>query len=126
MTPSECPRCKALYADGIPEHFGSQPKCAFLTGVFNNDNWQCGTANAIRDIANWYTERGHYYWQDDTFAVVVGFSCEDNGGAMVYIEWYKDRGRTDRILCLPYGEPPRPITLPEAELLIQESKNERG
>lgn len=47
-----CRMCREHYKGVRPKWFASDPRCAFPNGgPFTADNWQCVTANAIRDIA---------------------------------------------------------------------------
>lgn len=41
-------KCKLCTEQGQPVNFGSQVRCAFESGEFSSDNWNCATACAIR------------------------------------------------------------------------------
>lgn len=84
---TECPRCKAR---GKPDHFGSDPKCAFLLGVFASDNWMCATMSALREVAE---EQSESSWENDQHAIV--FPCGMDDGRFLVLGWYKSRGRTE-------------------------------
>lgn len=43
--------CQACSAPGYKDWEGGDPECAFLTGVFSDRNWNCGTMNALRQRA---------------------------------------------------------------------------
>ncbi|MDD2952511.1 MAG: hypothetical protein PHC95_05020 [Parabacteroides sp.] len=94
-------------------HYGSDPTFLFNPdGSFNQDNWN--GSDLIRRYAL-------HCWDGDIIddRVKVGFACDDwtviikiNKDTYV-IEWYKSRGRTDRIT-----KNKKPITLSEyVELL---------
>ena len=88
-----CPRCAA---GGHPW----SPKCGFLAnGVFTDDNWNCATLNALRDVVE------RTYGFDESIGVV---RCDEETGGFVVLTWYKDRGATSNALWV--GD--SPITLP--------------
>lgn len=93
---------------------GADPKCAFPYGVFVSDNWNCATANALRDIA------GEGLCHEDQHAAIIKAGM-DHDGFFVALEWYKSRGRTDGIWMMRGDETPRRITIYEAEDIIKES-----
>lgn len=110
---------------------GAPPRCAFLDGVFNGDNWNCATANALRDIADedgWgenNSDRRTWAYRDDLAAASFGVIYVDEtdtdpgGGYYVVMSWYKRRGRTGQIYVMNDDMKPRPITLQEAEEVIR-------
>lgn len=96
MKEKPCPMCLER---GKPENFGSEPKCAFLSGVFSGDNWQCATMNALRDLAeNTETSMRH---EDSS----MGFLPIPGEGQFPFLvmSWYKGRGRTSDAFCLCEG-----------------------
>ena len=102
-----CPRCKSRGKDWN----GSHPKCAFETGVFNPDNWNCATANALRDIVkadNWNNN-------DDQHACLIT-GAEDS--LHVLLHWYKNRGRTEGAWMVTIEGEMKPLTLTEAERVV--------
>jgi len=122
-----CPRCKRRKWPYEGE--GSQPRCAFPDGVFNSDNWNCATANAIRDIAyegqNPMPDGVDYrYCEDQKYATIYADDIlEDSdpevvGPEAVWVSWYKSRGTTDQIIALYSMGGAKPITLTQAEALI--------
>ena len=91
---------------------GSDPRCAFENGVFNPDNWDCATMNALRERAE---ELGTDF-RDDMAAASIGyvpFESEDGAGYVV-MTWYKDRGRTGQAIVMWDDEEPRPLTEEDA------------
>lgn len=85
---SPCQRC----LDRGQTWDGSAPKCAFPLGLFDADNWNCATMNAIRDIADdsLASETLHAVWSEDQYAAVLPWE-----GRFVVLSWYKRRGRTE-------------------------------
>lgn len=113
---------------------GSDPKCAFLDGAFSADNWNCATANAIRDICYEGQDQmphgvDYRYCDDEKYATIyvdhigrgdVWAGIESPDGmeylAMaLWVAWYKSRGKTDAMWLLCSSDGPRPPT--EAECL---------
>lgn len=107
---------------------GADPVCGFdARGAFVEENWNCATLGALREKVE-----DRYIWnEDDRLGVVVadgylpqrraGWDGGDRGPVYVIIRWYKHRGRTDSALWWANGAP-RPITLSEAELMLELKK----
>lgn len=93
---NQCPRCTAYYKDGRPKNFGSEPKCAFPNSVFSTDNWQCRTANDIRDLIDQYQEERPAVYSDDQWANILPL----RNGKFLVVGWYKGRGRTETMWVL--------------------------
>lgn len=127
MSP-RCPRCVAEYGEtGRPENFGSDPQCAFATGTFAPKNWNCATANALRDLCGdaWDDNQipGAFHWRDDNAGASFGAFWvpehpHDGGGFYVAMSWYKNRGATGQIWMFNDDMEPHPLTLQEAEEAI--------
>lgn len=130
--------CKACVSRGKPEHFGSDPKCAFESGPFSGDNWQCVTANLVRDL----TERTgdcrihHIREENQNYSTIslMGFDVlpnEDGQGVMnaqptcLWVGWYKNRGRTEGMWLMFENTPPRQPTEEEC-LKIYEFYSKEG
>lgn len=79
---------------------GDDRKCAFESGTFSDDNWNCATMSKLRDIAENY----RIYGDDQSIAVIpVSEVGEYNSGWLV-LSWYKSRGRTDVAQIVSYGD----------------------
>lgn len=86
--------CPACVERGRPDHFSSDPKCAFETPVFSNDNWMCVTMSRLREIVDrnlivYGVDLVVY--NDDQNAAILPLS----GGSFLVLGWYKQRGRTE-------------------------------
>ena len=127
--------CQACVTRGKPEHFGSDPKCAFETESFSGDNWQCVTANEIRGL----TEREddhrihHIREENQNYATVslLAFNLlvhEDEKGFIqaqptcLWVGWYKQRGRTEGMWLMFENLPPRQPTLEECLVILEHYK----
>ncbi len=98
---------------------GDDPKCAFKKGIFDSDNWNCATMNAIRDFA------------DELNTVVI--SPHDQRAALISFDdfsflicgWYKNRGRTE-VAARLFVTDLAPLTLEHAEWFLKKHgvKNE--
>lgn len=113
----KCERCKNRGKTWT----GSDPQCAFPNGKeFKSDNWNCATANAIRDRINiWAPEHPLCFTtacDDERFATIDIY--ETGIGRALYIAWYKSRGRTDAMWVLDADEEPRRLTYAEANAII--------
>ena len=73
-------------------------------GRFTSENWNCLTANALRDHA----ERRET-WSEGQYLGVIPFD-----GAFIVLSWYKHRGRTEGAWMVFEGEA-LPLTLEHAE-----------
>lgn len=82
-----CPRCRAEYS---AEELRNSPqiKCAFAnTGVFNADNYSCGTMIKIRELAGQVS-----MYNEDEHACLL--PNDAHSGSFVLVTWYKSRGHT--------------------------------
>jgi hypothetical protein len=114
---SECPACKARGKTWK----GSNPKCAFPDGgAFSPDNWNCATANALRNYAQ---ERAHAQRWSDSSIGYIPLERYDAEGEFLVLHWYKDRGQCEGAYILHGENTPRALTLTEAnEILGIEAK----
>ena len=94
---------------------GDKPRCAFESGVFDEDNWQCATINALRDLVyegqSPMPPRVDYrYCEDQKYATVCIDGIEGADGALaLWVSWYKNRGGTDQAwLLYDDGAPAKP------------------
>ena len=114
---SKCKRCKDF---GQPDYFGSPVKCAFESGTFSSDNWQCQTALLVRELADDY-----YSVRDDmrcgSLGVVPLPEAEIDGIQQGYVvmSWYKDRGTTGQMWVMWDEDKPEPLTLNTAEFILE-------
>ena len=97
---------------------GDEPKCAFRDGIFTTDNWNCATANALREIVpadNWNNN-------DDQHACLITGS----ESLHVLLTWYKSRGRTEGAWMIECDGKIKPLTIEEAERVIAASHSNRS
>lgn len=113
--PKDCPRCKKR-GKTWP---GSNPRCAFRTGKYSTDNWNCATMDGLRDLAE---EERETYQRDDMNAGSFGFV--HFSGGYICMSWYKSRGRTARAIVMRDDIKPHVLTLKEAEQALKEAKDE--
>ena len=93
--------------------FASPRQCAFTTGVFTTDNWQCASMNHLRGLA----EPVRQYGFDESAAVMwVG---DEDSVTFVLIEWYKNRGATRTCLIRSKRGVWRPPTVQEIDVLVR-------
>ena len=98
---------------------GSDPKCAFITGIFDGSGWNCATANAIRDIIE---EQELAVYQDDQYYASIPISNIIDGEECLWVSWYKNRGRTEAMWLLNHYSKPREPREEEVELIINAYK----
>ena len=103
-----CKRCE----EPLPANY-SPRKCAFKNGFFSSDNWNCGTANALRDIAIIHGAATRY--SDESIGYVPAPDNCECGSAFIVLTWYKCRGRVDDIFTSYHKEP---LKLKDAEAII--------
>lgn len=87
-----CPYCLAkrkLWG----EH-SSPIKCAFNweKSSFSSDNWNCWLLDILREEAE-----QNYTYNDDMYGSVIAMSDHPKV-EFVYLEWYKSRGTTDKLV----------------------------
>ena len=106
---------------------GSDPTCYFENA---ENNWNCATVNAIRDIFapyGWWVELDNLpkgvtviLAEDTTCGLIrideidAMYEERDEWVGCLYAQWYKRRGRTDCLWILGDDEPRKPT---EKELL---------
>ena len=96
---------------------GDKPQCAFPNGVFVRENWNCATANALRDLCQPWENTNN----DQNAAIIKGVEDCDH----VLLTWYKRRGRTDGAWMVYDDRAPEPLTLTEAERIIATNRRMR-
>ena len=105
---SDCKMCQARTPEDL-KFFegGSQPLCSFRKGLFDDEGWNCATANAIRAICSEYDRSDlptgvvREWYEDQNYAIIpIGEVAGEWIGAFLYVEWYKSRGRTEEMHLL--------------------------
>jgi hypothetical protein len=93
---------------------GDDPKCAFPDGgVFSPENWNCATANAIRELC----EEG--VWCEDQYYQTLNIhKVSPHIGDALWVTWYKRRGRTDDMWLLGHDPMPRRPTEQECLAIL--------
>lgn len=95
---TDCPLCK----ERGKTWQGGNPVCAFTSGVFDSNNWNCATASKIRSLVI-----DDAIWNEDQYcAIKPVLDC----GEFLLVSWYKRRGRTDGIWIVK-DDKIEPITL---------------
>ena len=133
-----CKACKEREAkEDWREWAASEPQCAFPeSGAFTPRNWNCATANLLRDavgegrettprlVARQYLECG-----DQTSVTVdvsetdIEMGEEGESALILWLTWYKRRGRTEEAWLLGEGcEPRRPTEAECLEIIARISK----
>lgn len=101
---------------------GSDPKCAFENATFSADNWNCATVSLIRNLAtraDLYPSRVHHVVCDSEeqySAMDVSDVKMLDDALTLWVQWYKNRGRTQAMWLLFEKDPPRQPT--EAECIL--------
>jgi len=111
--PKACPLCKKRGKTWM----GADPDCAFMTGEFDPDNWNCATMNALRGLEELPQARR---WCCDDQSLLV-FPLE---GEFLILSWYKNRGRTDGAWTL-YSDLIEPLSLEAAERILRDNANDK-
>jgi hypothetical protein len=122
------PICRRCEERGRPENFGSDPQCAFSSGTFSVDNWQCATMMALRDVADGETKYHDglnttmYNWRegDSSLGAVWFYPIDRDFASFIVMSWYKNRGRTSRAYVMSDDQEPSVLTLVEAETALDE------
>jgi hypothetical protein len=103
--PDDCPLCKQRGK----RWSGSDPECAFRSGVFSGDNWNCATMSCLRDVA----EKLGLCWRNDDSAGSIGYVPAEEG--YIVMTWYKNRGQTGNALVVCDDQEHAPLSLEVAE-----------
>jgi hypothetical protein len=113
----------ALCAERIKDWRGDDPECAFANEAFSGENWNCATANAIRDIVNEDNENrpgvDFQFCDDQKYATLRVDELELDGALALWVTWYKSRGKTNGMWLMFSDRPPRLPTEQEAIAVIQ-------
>ena len=106
----ECDACKERGKTWA----GDDPRCAFKEGVFDPSNWNCATANLIRDLMATVALR---YLDQSQGLIVV--DVDDIKAIGLYVTWYKRRGETEQMWLMSDDNPPRRPTLKECQAILK-------
>lgn len=99
---------------------GDDPKCAFAEGSFNADNWNCATVSYIRILS---VSRTQHCANEEKFAAIDVTEVEGLGGAItLWVQWYKNRGRTQAMWLLYETDLPRAPTEEECLAIAKHYK----
>ena len=93
---------------------GDDRKCAFESGTFSDDNWNCATMSKLRAIAENYRAFG----DDQSIATIPIDETEGRNSGWLVMNWYKSRGRTDLCQFISYGDNAN-LKLEHAEAIIE-------
>lgn len=121
--------CRLCIERGRPANFASDPQCGFdENGNFTTDNWMCATLLKLRELAGegvlqYSLEEGqgtHYgaHWRagDTSLSVIeTRHPVAPEYVAWIVMSFYKTRGRTGQAWFFYENEPPRPVTIADAE-----------
>lgn len=123
-----CPRC--IERGKIWE--GSDPKCAFeKPNEFSPKNWNCATANAIRDLfpSEWECADGHpnsfKVRDDDQSSAAIhlrGIELETTHAEILCVVWYKEHGQTEGMWLISHCGATKP-SLADCEAIIAAFRN---
>lgn len=106
----KCPRCEKRGKTWN----GEDPKCAFKTGGFDSDNWNCATMNELRDKFN-----DNQIWHEDQMGLMAKAF---NSGEFLVLSWYKRRGRVEGAWIMDEDKMTS-LTLAEAEKILEDGKD---
>lgn len=126
----ECPSCVTRGKTWE----GSDPKCAFTTGVFSSNNWNCATLNKLRELTYLCANHVQHTRVDEQnyctlpLTEVPYFQTINSNETAVclYFSWYKSRGLTEVLYIMFDTASPREPTLKEVEAIIDYYKEKRG
>lgn len=123
-------KCKKCSDPDYKDWVGDAPKCAFMGDRFSPENWNCGTANAIRDICYEGQQPipqgvDYQYYDDNKYATIKIYEVEGINADALWIGWYKTRGATQAIWLLDQYDEPRPPTEAECLAIIAYYQKER-
>lgn len=128
----DLPCCSLCQKDPRPNNnFGEDRRCAFKSGVFTDDNWRCGTIDALDDlIEDSLLDVDHRFYNSDTNLTVIPIQLaydeteEDTfpGDGFLVLTRYKSRGAVSSLVWLGDFQP-RPVTLKLIEQVLSSLKS---
>jgi len=110
---------------------GTDPKCAFKTGIFSNDNYCCTTMREIRKLIHGDDNPNLFYHKllsnNENVAIIniedipAIYDNQDTFAAIsLWVQWYKRRGCTEQMLIMFSDDiPPRPPTESECRDILR-------
>lgn len=102
---------------------GGDPECAFPNGgQFTVENWNCATANALRDISGQdepHDNADHRWFNDQNYSTILVDAVDLSSGPAyaLWMTWYKHRGRTEGLWLLGGDEPRKPTEEDAVEII---------
>jgi len=118
---AKCKRCLEKEKEWSKEHDPIQ--CAFdnKENIFNTENWNCWTMDVLREKA-----MDSEIWNQDQYASLIPYEIQLDDWSYIisylYLEWYKSRGRTEKLLNMEKDW--KIPTLEEIEKIIDENNLE--
>lgn len=104
---------------------GGDRKCAFLSGVFDKDNWNCETLGQLLQLSTLGDEQGTHgpmvTYSGDRRAMVIPISDESDYGDFIVLSWYKERGQIKYGAIIDTGAT-QPLTLEAAQATLRYHK----
>ncbi len=96
---------KEFFQIGNNHYEADAPKCAFPTGDFTINNWNCGLINELRDLIGNIYEHKDYFWSNDQYLFVedlgpLGLDLNGHNYSFVLLSIYKTRGGIDGVWIL--------------------------
>ncbi len=110
---------------------GDNPKCAFVEGIFNRNNWNCATMNYLRDIID-ELSTGMRNDSDSASIGYIPFGDIENGDYLfgnynsgyIVLTWYKNQGKTGNAIVMRDDLPIQELGLDLALKVIEHYKRE--
>ena len=95
---------------------GDERKCYVGYGYYN---WNCETVNRLRSLQYLDSPLVNYYHHNDQSTLQIDISDILEGRLYLWMTWYKDRGRTDKLYILSDIEEPRKPTIQELYEIVK-------
>jgi len=107
---------------------GDDPRCAFESNKFDNDNWNCATMNKLRSIASVdYGNRTTFWSRDDIISASIGVVkiLDDTLPQVGWIvmTWYKSRGKTGQAIVVKDDYEPETL---QVDVAVKTAKDYEG
>lgn len=113
--------CRACASRGGRTWNGDDPRCAFTSGRFDTDNWNCASLAELRNYAD---TGGLVIYNDDSRAVALRFSQRSDDGddeisGVLFLGWYKSPGRTEAAMVYDDGAQASPSTREQIDAAVR-------